>query len=196
MAALSRAYRDQTFFVNTITTEQHRPSSLRQTSLFVSRNLRICRAARSLSARYINRWSTSKTRIVARAWVCDTPTVWGYRAALPLHDRVNPLTVSSNCARMGCDGGTIPKRDELVRTKKKAEQVRYKFIWFFCPCGLASHRQPRKPTHKSIAWDVSRLKFSIDQRVFQWLVSKLCFFDIKIPVIPGVTSLWRWIIKI
>jgi hypothetical protein len=25
---------------------------------------------------------------------------------------------------MGCDGGTIPKRDELVRTKKKPEQVR------------------------------------------------------------------------
>ena len=25
---------------------------------------------------------------------------------------------------MGCDGGTIPTRDELVRTKKKPEQVR------------------------------------------------------------------------
>lgn len=25
---------------------------------------------------------------------------------------------------MGCDGGTIPKRDELVRTKKKQEAVR------------------------------------------------------------------------
>jgi hypothetical protein len=24
---------------------------------------------------------------------------------------------------MGCDGGTIPKRDELVRKKKKPEQV-------------------------------------------------------------------------
>lgn len=24
---------------------------------------------------------------------------------------------------MGCDGGTIPKRDELVRTKKKKETV-------------------------------------------------------------------------
>lgn len=24
---------------------------------------------------------------------------------------------------MGCDGGTIPRRDELVRTKKKPEQV-------------------------------------------------------------------------
>jgi hypothetical protein len=25
--------------------------------------------------------------------------------------------------KMGCDGGTIPKRDELVRTKKKKEKV-------------------------------------------------------------------------
>lgn len=25
---------------------------------------------------------------------------------------------------MGCDGGTIPRRDELVRVKKKPEQVR------------------------------------------------------------------------
>lgn len=25
---------------------------------------------------------------------------------------------------MGCDGGTIPKRDELVRVKKKPEQVK------------------------------------------------------------------------
>lgn len=24
---------------------------------------------------------------------------------------------------MGCDGGTIPKRDELVKTRKKPEQV-------------------------------------------------------------------------
>lgn len=28
---------------------------------------------------------------------------------------------------MGCDGGTIPRRDELVRTKKKPEQV-YLFL--------------------------------------------------------------------
>lgn len=26
---------------------------------------------------------------------------------------------------MGCDGGTIPRRDELVRMKKKPEQVRF-----------------------------------------------------------------------
>ena len=26
---------------------------------------------------------------------------------------------------MGCDGGTIPTRDELVRLKKKPEQVRF-----------------------------------------------------------------------
>ena len=25
--------------------------------------------------------------------------------------------------KMGCDGGTIPKRDELVRTKKKKAEV-------------------------------------------------------------------------
>ena len=31
---------------------------------------------------------------------------------------------------MGCDGGTIPKRDELVRTKKKPEQVKFwKFLF-------------------------------------------------------------------
>lgn len=34
---------------------------------------------------------------------------------------------------MGCDGGTIPKRDELVKLKKKPEQVslvakQYRFI--------------------------------------------------------------------
>lgn len=27
---------------------------------------------------------------------------------------------------MGCDGGTIPRRDELVRVKKKPEQVKKK----------------------------------------------------------------------
>lgn len=39
---------------------------------------------------------------------------------------------------MGCDGGTIPRRDELVRVKKKPEQVRKsmqliseKFLTFF-----------------------------------------------------------------
>lgn len=26
---------------------------------------------------------------------------------------------------MGCDGGTIPRRDELVRIKKKPEQVKF-----------------------------------------------------------------------
>lgn len=28
---------------------------------------------------------------------------------------------------MGCDGGTIPKRDELVRKKEKPEQVSSRF---------------------------------------------------------------------
>lgn len=30
---------------------------------------------------------------------------------------------------MGCDGGTIPRRDELVKTKKKPEQV-IQFVLF------------------------------------------------------------------
>lgn len=29
---------------------------------------------------------------------------------------------------MGCDGGTIPRRDELVRLKKKPEQVGQIFL--------------------------------------------------------------------
>lgn len=29
---------------------------------------------------------------------------------------------------MGCDGGTIPRRDELVRLKKKPEQVIFEFL--------------------------------------------------------------------
>lgn len=29
---------------------------------------------------------------------------------------------------MGCDGGTIPRRDELVRLKKKPEQVIFCFL--------------------------------------------------------------------
>ena len=32
---------------------------------------------------------------------------------------------------MGCDGGTIPKRDELVRTKKKKAQVTNKICNIF-----------------------------------------------------------------
>lgn len=44
---------------------------------------------------------------------------------------------------MGCDGGTIPTRDELVKTKKRPEQVNsnnieiikeYSLINFFVPC--------------------------------------------------------------
>jgi hypothetical protein len=31
--------------------------------------------------------------------------------------------------KMGCDGGTIPTRDELVRTKKKPEQVSVSQKW-------------------------------------------------------------------
>lgn len=32
---------------------------------------------------------------------------------------------------MGCDGGTIPRRDELVRLKKKPEQVYQEILIFF-----------------------------------------------------------------
>jgi hypothetical protein len=34
---------------------------------------------------------------------------------------------------MGCDGGTIPKRDELVRTKKKKTKVKL-LIYFSRSC--------------------------------------------------------------
>lgn len=33
---------------------------------------------------------------------------------------------------MGCDGGTIPRRDELVRLKKKPEQVSKHFYFLSC----------------------------------------------------------------
>ena len=32
---------------------------------------------------------------------------------------------------MGCDGGTIPRRDELVRIKKKPEQVFYNLLFSY-----------------------------------------------------------------
>lgn len=32
---------------------------------------------------------------------------------------------------MGCDGGTIPRRDELVRVKKKPEQVIFYLDYVF-----------------------------------------------------------------
>lgn len=43
---------------------------------------------------------------------------------------------------MGCDGGTIPKRDELVRTKKKPEQVRILHLNFFLSCIRLNHTLP------------------------------------------------------
>lgn len=46
---------------------------------------------------------------------------------------------------MGCDGGTIPKRDELVRVKKKPEQVNSKVFYIlrckphlFCETAMLS----------------------------------------------------------
>ena len=50
---------------------------------------------------------------------------------------------------MGCDGGTIPKRDELVTLKKKPEQVRTMIL--FLPTPLhASRTVPLKLV--SILW--------------------------------------------
>lgn len=47
---------------------------------------------------------------------------------------------------MGCDGGTIPKRDELVRMKKKPEQVDKNYElnakWFHCALSEAELRSP------------------------------------------------------
>ena len=47
---------------------------------------------------------------------------------------------------MGCDGGTIPKRDELVRMKKKPEQVDKNYElnakWFHCALSQAELRTP------------------------------------------------------
>lgn len=47
---------------------------------------------------------------------------------------------------MGCDGGTIPKRDELVRMKKKPEQVDKNFEinakWFHCALSQAELQPP------------------------------------------------------
>lgn len=37
---------------------------------------------------------------------------------------------------MGCDGGTIPKRDELVRTKKKPEQVSINIFLLTSQCEI------------------------------------------------------------
>jgi len=47
---------------------------------------------------------------------------------------------------MGCDGGTIPKRDELVKTKKKPEQkdkaAEANFRWQHCALSQAPLQQP------------------------------------------------------
>ena len=47
---------------------------------------------------------------------------------------------------MGCDGGTIPKRDELVRMKKKPEQVDKNYEinakWFHCALSQAELQLP------------------------------------------------------
>lgn len=49
------------------------------------------------------------------------PEVTSYKHLWGLHKKE---------ARMGCDGGTIPRRDEMVKLKKKAEKVSH----FLAPC--------------------------------------------------------------
>lgn len=44
---------------------------------------------------------------------------------------------------MGCDGGTIPRRDELVRVKKKPEQV--KIYTYILHSGMGPFCLPKKP---------------------------------------------------
>ena len=39
--------------------------------------------------------------------------------------------------RMGCDGGTIPRRDEMVKLKKKAQKVNVNQGTFFVPVSLS-----------------------------------------------------------
>ena len=49
----------------------------------------------------------------------------------------------SSLDAMGCDGGTIPRRDEMVKLKKKAQKVssdcltalpgRHTKVWLSCP---------------------------------------------------------------
>lgn len=41
------------------------------------------------------------------------------------HKSLSHLFGENRLVKMGCDGGTIPKRDELVRQKKKPEEVKY-----------------------------------------------------------------------
>jgi hypothetical protein len=72
-----------------------------------------------------------------RSWVryCHQLKLGVARAPRTVTDRLRfPLFLTSGFylltdsyyrSAMGCDGGTIPKRDELVRTKKKPEQVRH-----------------------------------------------------------------------
>lgn len=47
---------------------------------------------------------------------------------------------------MGCDGGTIPRRDELVKTKKKPEEkdkdAELAAKWQFCALTSEKLRQP------------------------------------------------------
>ncbi|XP_003746426.1 replication termination factor 2 [Galendromus occidentalis] len=69
---------------------------------------------------------------------------------------------------MGCDGGTIPRRDELVRTKQKGEQKDAKsenaFKWKHC---AISQQALKKPI---VACDLGRLYNK--EAVIQYLLTK------------------------
>ena len=49
------------------------------------------------------------------------PTALSYVRYVPLHFLFNREREGGD--KMGCDGGTIPRRDEMVKLKKKAEKV-------------------------------------------------------------------------
>lgn len=69
---------------------------------------------------------------------------------------------------MGCDGGTIPRRDELVKTKQKAEQKDAKsenaFKWKHCAISQQALKQP------IVACDLGRLYNK--ESVIQYLLTR------------------------
>jgi hypothetical protein len=74
---------------------------------------------------------------------------------------------------MGCDGGTIPKRHELVKTKPKTEkadaEVQNKTRWFFCALSKEPLRQP------VVACPLGRLYNK--QAIIEFLLDKTAFGD-------------------
>ncbi|KAK7502124.1 hypothetical protein BaRGS_00006488 [Batillaria attramentaria] len=73
---------------------------------------------------------------------------------------------------MGCDGGTIPKRDELVRTKKKPEQkdkvADLAFKWRNCAISQEALTQPIMACELGRLYNKeSALEFLIDRSKFE-----------------------------